>query len=178
MHRLPPLTLVLGGARSGKSAHAEQLVISAPAPWLYLATGQAFDDEMRERIAEHRKRRDSRWLTIDAPVELAAALRAQAGQRRAVLVDCLTLWLSNTMLAGHDVGVAVDDLVDALRHAQGPIVAVSNEVGLGIVPETALGRSFRDAQGALNQRVAAVADDVFFVAAGLPLTLKSGETPR
>jgi adenosylcobinamide kinase / adenosylcobinamide-phosphate guanylyltransferase len=168
---LSRLTLVLGGARSGKSAYAEGLVRPCAPPWTYLATAQAFDDEMRARIDQHRGRRDARWQTIEAPLELVEAISAPE-LPRPLLIDCLTLWLSNTLLAGADLTAASDRLIDALAAANGPIVAVSNEVGLGIVPDTPLGRQFRDAQGWLNQRVAAVADRVVLLAAGLPLTLK------
>ncbi|MFN3625537.1 MAG: bifunctional adenosylcobinamide kinase/adenosylcobinamide-phosphate guanylyltransferase [Hyphomicrobium sp.] len=166
---LPRLTLVLGGARSGKSHHAELLVMQTPAPWTYLATAEALDEEMRERIAHHRNRRDARWLTRDAPLDLPNVLAELSGP---VLVDCLTLWLSNVMLAERDVDAESEKLLGALAMAPGPVVAVSNEVGLGLVPETALGRAFRDAQGRLNQRIAAAADRVLFMAAGLPLSLK------
>ena len=168
---LSRLTLVLGGARSGKSAYAEGLVRPCAPPWTYLATAQAFDDEMRARIDKHRGRRDARWQTIEAPLEVVEAISAPE-LPRPLLIDCLTLWLSNTLLAGADLTAASDRLIDALEAANGPIVAVSNEVGLGIVPDTPLGRQFRDAQGWLNQRVAAVADRVVLLAAGLPLTLK------
>ena len=164
------LTLVLGGARSGKSRHAEMLVQRHPPPWTYIATAEEFDDEMRARIADHRSRRDANWQTIEAPRELADALRTRAG--RIVLVDCLTLWLSNILLAGRDIETDFDRLLAALAARSGPLLLVSNEVGLGIVPDNALARRFRDAQGNLNQRVAAIADDVVFMAAGLPLVLK------
>lgn len=141
----------------------------APAPWTYVATAEALDEEMRARIAHHRSRRDARWKTVDLPLDLAVALAGIAGP---VLIDCLTLWLSNVMLAGRDVEEESEALVASLADTSGPIVAVSNEVGLGLVPETALGRAFRDAQGRLNQRVAAAADRVIFMAAGLPLNLK------
>lgn len=171
-NRLPRLTLVLGGARSGKSRYAEDLIQGAAPPWVYIATAEALDDEMRERIAQHRDRRDGRWLTIDAPRDLAGAIAKADGEGRPILIDCLTLWLSNTLLADADVEKACEDLTAVLAKARGPIVAVSNEVGFGLVPETPLGRRFRDAQGRLNQRVAKVADRVMLVAAGLPLTLK------
>lgn len=166
---LPRLTLVLGGARSGKSRYAEQLVMRAPAPWTYVATAEAWDEEMRARIEEHRGRRDGRWHTLDAPLALAETVASLKG---ATLIDCLTLWLSNVMLAGRDVQEECDRLVAALARAPGPLVLVSNEVGLGLVPETPLGRAFRDAQGRLNQQVAAAAERVVFMAAGLPLSLK------
>lgn len=169
MSELPRLTLVLGGARSGKSRYAERLVMRAPSPWTYVATAEALDEEMRERIAHHRDRRDARWQTRDVPLELAAEVERFEGP---TLIDCLTLWLSNVMLAGRNVEAESERLIGALSVARQPIVAVSNEVGLGLVPETPLGRAFRDAQGRLNQRVAAVADHAVFMAAGLPLRLK------
>lgn len=166
---LPRLTLVLGGARSGKSRYAEELVLRADPPWTYVATAEALDDEMRERIAHHRDRRGADWHTLDAPLDLLGAIGRLPG---AALIDCLTLWLSNVMFAGRDVEAESERLLAALASAPGPLVVVSNEVGLGIVPETPLGRAFRDAQGRLNQRVAAAADRVVFMAAGLPLSLK------
>ena len=169
---LPRLTLVLGGARSGKSRHAEGLVTAAAPPWIYVATAQAFDEEMTARIAEHRSRRADGWRTIEAPLDLAAAIAANGHSDQIMLIDCLTLWLSNVMLEGRDVDMACDTLVDALAALPGPIVAVSNEVGLGIVPDNALARRFRDAQGRLNQMVAARADRVVLMTAGLPLALR------
>ena len=166
---IPRLTLVLGGARSGKSRHAEELIMRAAAPWTYVATAEARDDEMRARIDQHRARRDANWHTLDAPLDLAGAIQSVAGP---ALIDCLTLWLSNVMLADRDVEAEIARLLAAFGSAPGPLVAVSNEVGLGLVPETPLGRAFRDAQGRLNQRVAAAADRVIFMAAGLPLNLK------
>ena len=167
---LPRLTLVLGGARSGKSRYAERLVTGLPAPWLYVATAEALDDEMAERIAHHRARRDEGWTTVDAPRDLASALRSAPAS--AILIDCLTLWLTNVMLGGGDVAREQDVLLDALGQARVPVVAVSNEVGLGIVPENALARAFRDAQGRLNAAVAERADRVVLMAAGLALPLK------
>jgi adenosylcobinamide kinase/adenosylcobinamide-phosphate guanylyltransferase len=162
------LTFLLGGARSGKSAYAEKLATALPAPWTYIATAQACDDEMAERIALHRARRGEGWSTVDAPLELAQALRA-VPDGRPVLVDCLTLWFSNHMLAEHDLDALSVELESALSAPRGPWFVVSNEVGLGIVPDSALGRRFRDAQGRLNQRIAALADRVFFMVAGLPM---------
>jgi len=164
-------TLVLGGARSGKSRHAEGLIEAAPGPWTYIATAQAFDDEMRARIALHRARRSSDWITIDAPIELPQAMRA-APQGRPILVDCLTLWLTNLMLSDADVSAARADLLGACRDAQGPLVLVSGEVGLGVVPENALARRFRDELGALNQALAQAAEHVVLTVAGLPLKVK------
>ena len=167
----PRLTLVLGGARSGKSRHAEGLVQAHPAPWLYVATAQAFDDEMGERIALHRSRRPEGWITRDAPLDLAAAIR-EAEPGRAVLVDCLTLWLTNVMLAERDVAADIADLEAACAGAPGPLVLVSNEVGLGIVPDNALARRFRDQAGLLHQRLATRADRVVLAVAGFPLIVK------
>lgn len=163
------LTLILGGARSGKSRRAEALLTARPPPWTYIATAEAFDAEMEARIAEHRARRAEGWVTLDAPRALPEAL---ARARPPVLVDCLTLWLSNLMLAGADTGAATDALEAALRARTGPVVLVSNEVGQGIVPATPLGRRFRDAQGLLNQRMAALADHAELVVAGIPLKVK------
>ncbi len=164
------VTLVLGGARSGKSRHAEAIVTALPGPWSYIATAQALDDEMRVRIALHQARRGAGWRTMEAPLKLADALRAACGAP--ALVDCLTLWLSNLMLGGHDVEAATRALDIALAERVAPTVLVANEVGLGIVPDNALARAFGDAAGLLNQRMAARAEAVVFVAAGLPLRLK------
>lgn len=169
---LPHLTLVLGGARSGKSRRAESLITAGQPPWIYVATAQAFDQEMTARIAEHRARRAAGWTTIETTTDLPAVMTKLAHSDAPLLIDCLTLWLSNVMLAGQDVTAACRALLDALAAAKGPIVAVSNEVGLGIVPDNALARAFRDAQGRLNQDVAGLADRVILMAAGLPLTLK------
>jgi adenosylcobinamide kinase/adenosylcobinamide-phosphate guanylyltransferase len=165
------LTLVLGGARSGKSRHAETLITALPPPWLYVATAQAFDDEMARRIAEHRARRGAGWQTVEAPRNLPQALD-EAPTRTPILVDCLTLWLSNLLLAAADIDQECDSFQAALSRRNGPTVLVANEVGLGIVPDNALARRFRDAAGRLNQQMAGRADRVFFVAAGLPLQLK------
>lgn len=167
----PGLTLVLGGARSGKSRFAEAAVTALPAPWLYLATAEAGDEEMRARIADHRSRRAEGWVTSEVPLDLADALLSLP-EGRPVLVDCLTLWLSNALLAGRDLDAESRRLADVLSRPRGPWVAVSNEVGLGIVPDNALARQFRDAAGWLNQRVAARADSVFLTVAGIPLRLK------
>ena len=168
---MPSLTFILGGARSGKSAHAEALLRRLPPPWTYIATSQAFDDEMRARIAAHRARREDGWRTVEAPLDLPGALRKAAGAP--VLVDCLTLWLTNLMLGGHDRPGAQAALDAALEERGAPTVLVSNEVGLGIVPEHALARAFRDEAGRLHQRLAARADSVIMMVAGLPLTVKA-----
>ena len=170
--RLPALTLVLGGARSGKSRYAERLITGAAQAGTYIATGEAGDAEMAARIAHHRARRTDFWRTVETPLDLAAAILAQADPARPVLVDCLTLWVSNLLGAGRIVEHESEALLGALRDARGPVVLVANEVGLGLVPETPLGREFRDEAGRLNQAVAALADRVVFVAAGLPLVLK------
>jgi adenosylcobinamide kinase/adenosylcobinamide-phosphate guanylyltransferase len=172
---LPRLTLVLGGARSGKSRHGEALVESQPGACVYLATAEARDAEMAARIRAHRARRGARWRTVEAPLDLIGELAGAARPDGAVLVDCLTLWLSNLMDAGRDVAAESEALTAALPNLAGPAVLVSNEVGLGIVPDNALARRFRDAAGALHQSIAALASSVVFVTAGLPLILK-GET--
>lgn len=165
-------TLVIGGARSGKSAYAENLVAALPQPWIYVATAQAFDAEMARRIAEHRERRGSGWTTIETPIELAARLVSADILARPVLVDCLTLWVSNLMHAERNVSEACDALCDALSKRRADTVLVSNEVGLGIVPDNALARAFRDEAGRVNQRVAAAAQRVVFMVAGLPMVVK------
>lgn len=165
------VTVILGGARSGKSHFAESFVASLPRPWVYVATAEAHDDEMAARIAEHRARRDAGWQTIEAPSELPEAVRA-APKEAVVLVDCLTLWLSNIMHGPFDIDRAMGQLEEALHTRENATVLVSNEVGLGLVPETPLGRAFRDAQGRLNQRIAAIANRVVLVVAGQPLIVK------
>lgn len=167
----PQLTLVLGGARSGKSRYAEQAVMASPEPWTYIATAEAFDDEMRARIAEHRGRRGGQWQTVEAPLDLAGAIAA-APPAQAVLVDCLTLWLNNLMFKNCDIDAETQRLETALAARQSPSVLVSNEVGSGIVPDNAEARRFRDLQGRLNQRIAARADRVVLLVAGLPMMVK------
>lgn len=165
------LTFLIGGARSGKSRHAETLVTAHPAPWGYIATAEAYDDEMRERIALHRSRRGEGWTTIDAPLDLFGAIETLP-DGQPLLVDCLTLWLTNHMLAEHDVEAECRRLADVLSRPRGPWFVVSNEVGQGIVPDNALARRFRDGAGQLNQQVAAVAETVLLMVAGLPLKVK------
>ena len=169
---LPAVTLILGGARSGKSRHAEALVIGAASAATYIATAESGDAEMAARIAEHRARRGASWRTVEAPLDLAQAILVHAEPARPILVDCLTLWLSNLLLAGRVVEHEAETLCAALREARGPVVLVANEVGMGLVPDTPLGRRFRDAAGRLNQQVAGLADRVVLVAAGLQLVLK------
>jgi len=169
------ITLVLGGARAGKSAYAERLIADALAPGqtaLYLATAEVRDDEMAERIAQHRARRGPAWETREVPLELPDALDTAGRSGQPVLVDCLTLWVSNLLGADRDVAAAAGALIDAIRDVSGPLALVSNEVGLGIVPDNALARAFRDHVGRLHQSIAHVADRVVFIAAGLPLVLK------
>lgn len=170
----PNLMLILGGARSGKSRYAEGLIAALPPPWnppwIYVATAEPGDGEMRARIAAHRARRGPSWQTVEAPQELAEAVIL--AQPAPVLVDCLTLWLSNLMLIDADIEAETVRLERALEAATAPVILVSNEVGSGIVPEHPLGRSFRDLQGALNQRIAARADRVVLMVAGLPLAVK------
>jgi adenosyl cobinamide kinase/adenosyl cobinamide phosphate guanylyltransferase len=170
MSSVPKLTLILGGARSGKSRYAESLIAALPPPWIYIATAEAGDEEMATRIESHRERRGAHWRTVEAPRALASALVA-CGETP-VLVDCLTLWLSNLMLADADIEVETTQLEKALGAASGPVVVVANEVGSGIVPSSPLGRKFRDAQGVLNQRIAARAERVILMVAGLPLAVK------
>ena len=165
------MTLVLGGARSGKSRHAEAVVTAMPGPWIYVATAEPFDDEMKTRIAEHRNRRGDGWLTVEAPLDLAGALEG-APADTAVLVDCLTLWLNNLMYKNRDVEAEAARLEATLAARRGLVVLVSNEVGTGIVPDNAEARRFRDLQGRLNQRIAARADHVVFMVAGLPMVVK------
>ncbi len=179
------VTLVLGGARSGKSSYAESL---AHGRKVYIATAQAFDDELRERIAKHQEQRGDGWETVEAPLDLANTLNSLSPSSRrkpgpmaetsantkvdTVLIDCITVWLGNLMHHGKDIRAEVAALCDALKSTTADIVIVSNEVGLSIVPENPMARKFRDEQGLANQRLAEVADHVVFVAAGLPLKLK------
>lgn len=164
---LADLTLVLGGARSGKTARA---LLLTPAPRAYVATAEAHDSEMTDRIAAHKAERGEDWDLIEAPIDLVGAVRAADG--RALLIDCLTLWLSNLMAADRDIAAETDALIEALNETSAPVILVSNEIGLGLVPMEPLSRRFRDEQGRLNQRIAAAATRVEFIAAGLPLRLK------
>ena len=164
--------LVLGGARSGKSRHAQEWIEQFPGRLAYIATAQALDGEMAERIARHQADRAGNWHTTEAPIDLPTAIIKAARGNDAILVDCLTLWLSNLVLTDADIPAATVALLDAVRTCQTPLALVANEVGFGIVPQNALARRFRDEAGHLNQKVAEVADEVRLVAAGLPLRLK------
>ena len=168
----PYVTLILGGARSGKSAHGEACAERRSGALVYIATAEAGDDEMASRIAAHRARRGPRWTTVEEPLELVDALERAATPNGAVLVDCLTLWLANLIAAGRDVAAETDALAATLASLPGAVLLVSNEVGLGIVPDNARARAFRDHAGRLHQRIASAADRVLFMAAGLPLFLK------
>lgn len=163
--------LITGGARSGKSTIAEARVLGMAPRATYIATAEIRDTEMAERIAAHQARRGDEWHSHPAPLDLVAALTATDG-RGPRLVDCLTLWLTNLMLGGHDWELAAQGLVRTLPRQSDPVVIVTNEVGAGIVPDNALARRFRDAAGLMNQQVAAVADEVILAVAGLPLRLK------
>lgn len=165
------VTLLLGGARSGKSRRALQLAEAAAPTRTFIATAEPLDDEMASRIAKHQADRGEGWATCEAPTDLVEALQRTVEPGHVVLVDCLTLWLSNLMHHDRNVDEEIRQLIDALA-LPGELILVSNEVGLGLVPGTPLGRSFRDQQGWLNQAVAEVSDRVEFVAAGLPLVLK------
>ncbi len=172
------VALVLGGARSGKSRHGQALAERSGRERVFLATAQALDDEMRERIRRHREDRDESWRTREEPLDLVGALREEAAPARIVLVDCLTLWLSNLMHAGRSPEDEIAALTQALTKLRGPTILVSNEVGLGLAPMTPLGRDFRDWQGRLNSEVAGVADVVVAMNAGLPSLLKPAPMPE
>ena len=165
-------TLILGGARSGKSAHAEALALACGLEPVYLATAEPRDSEMTARIAAHQRQRGPAWRTVDAPVELSSTLADQCTPGTVVLVDCLTLWLSNIMAADRNPTVEIENLCTIATDLPGHIVFVANEVGLGIVPDNPMARAFRDHAGILNQQLAASVDKAVFIAAGLPITLK------
>jgi adenosylcobinamide kinase/adenosylcobinamide-phosphate guanylyltransferase len=169
----PKLSLIVGGARSGKSRLAEKLAHAAGLPRHYIATAEIWDEEMRARIAQHIADRGGDWVTHEAPRDVAGALGRADG---VVLIDCATLWLTNVMLGGGDIQAEMAGLLAAIAGHQGPVIVVSNEVGWGIVPDNKLSRDFRDAQGRLNQRLAEAADLVCGVMAGLPMVLK-GQLP-
>ena len=166
--------LILGGARSGKSRHAQALADASGRERVFIATARAGDAEMIARIERHRQDRDDRWRLIEEPSDLVGALRRARGPDGIVLVDCLTFWLFNLIEAGRDISAETARLADEIGRRAGPIIFVSNEVGFGIVPATELGRRFRDEQGLLNQAMARVCEQVTLVVAGLPLVLKGG----
>lgn len=169
--------LVLGGARSGKTGFAERLAMRAGSKPAYLATAQALDAEMRDRVQSHKEQRQGRFATIEEPLELAAAIRTAARSHDVILVDCLTLWITNLIVANRDVAAAVEELLVTLADVKSTrVILVSNEVGLGIVPDNAMARMFRDLAGSAHQRLADICDDVYFVVAGLPMVLK-GDPP-
>ena len=170
--------LVLGGARSGKTALAERLALAGSKSPAYLATAEALDDEMLERVAAHQRSREGRFATIEEPLELPQALFAAAQSHDVILVDCLTLWITNLLSMERDVADEVDTLVEVLEAIEtSKVVIVSNEVGLGIVPDNALARTFRDLTGAAHQELAGMCDHVYFVTAGLPVVVK-GDPPK
>lgn len=166
-----PSILIGGGSRSGKSRYALEVARRYGGRFAFIATAQAFDDEMRERIARHREERGPEFTTVEVPVELAAALRTATGYD-AIIVDCLTLWLSNLLLAERDLNAATVELARVAASLQTPVILVTNEVGCGIVPDNPLARQFRDAAGRLNQQIAAAAAEVYFMAFGLSLRMK------
>lgn len=168
---LPALTLVIGGAASGKSAFAENILENSGLPLVYLATARIWDNETKTRVDRHVARRDDRWTTISEPLDLAPVLAARSGDE-AVLLDCATMWLTNLMMDERDLEQAPDMLLGALGASPAPVVVVTNEVGQGIVPDNAMARTFREAQGRLNIALAAQADRVIQVVAGLPNILK------
>lgn len=168
--------LVIGGARSGKSRYAEALAASWTGPKIYFATAEPGDEEMAARIEAHRARRAKEWRTVTALLNLPDALREVSDEEPFILIDCLTIWLSNVFLAENDCAAAVEDLLEALAHTNGMTVLVSNDVGGGVVPDNALARRFRDIAGETNQKVAAIVDEVVLVTAGLPQILKSSSS--
>jgi len=169
------ITLILGGTRSGKSSFAQKLAEESENQLVYIATAEAFDQEMAERIKRHQHDRGPDWQTIEESRDIAATIAARSSPQVTILVDCLTIWLSNLMLTDTDIEAASEKLIDALKAAPGSVILVSNEVGSGIVPESPLGRKFRDEAGRMNQRVAAVSNNVALIVAGLPLWLKSSQ---
>ena len=168
----PGVVLVLGGARSGKSAFAERLVTETGLSRHYLATGRAWDEEMRERIARHQSDRGEGWQTHEEPVELVARLETLDDPANVILVDCLTLWVANLMMEERVMAEEFARLAAFVPRARAKLVLVSNEVGLGIVPENRMARDFRDHSGRLHQAIAQSAAEVYFIAAGLPLKMK------
>ncbi|HQZ13463.1 MAG TPA: bifunctional adenosylcobinamide kinase/adenosylcobinamide-phosphate guanylyltransferase [Devosia sp.] len=170
--------LILGGARSGKTGFAERLAMRLGKRPAYLATATALDDEMRDRVRAHQAQRSAHFTTLEEPINLPAAIAASARQNDVILVDCLTLWITNLLGAGIDVAAAVDELTSVLSKVEtARVILVSNEVGLGIVPDNPLARTFRDLAGAAHQRLAEICDDAYFVVAGMPMVLKGDPPP-
>ena len=177
------IQFVLGGARSGKSEFAEKLALASfaampadSARLVYLATAEAFDDEMQARIDLHKARRSADWQLCDAPIDLPAMIRAHDGRDATLLVDCTSVWITNLLINGKDIQSYCDDFIDALETASGKIIVVASETGLGIVPDNKLSRQFRDANGKTNQAIAQIANCVFFLVAGIVQKIKSTET--
>lgn len=170
-------TLILGGARSGKSSYAERLCEKTGLDLVYIATGEASDKEMQKRIEHHKKNRGDKWVTIEEPVDISSMITLHSNKNTVILVDCLTIWLSNLMYRKSNIQEETDVLINAIKKAPGPVFLVSNEVGQGIVPENALARDFRDEAGRLNQKMAAATQNVDFILAGLPLSLKKNGQP-
>lgn len=168
----PRSTLILGGARSGKSAFAENMATNSGLNLVYLATGQAYDGEMQDRISKHQTSRGNGWHTIEEPLKLLGILQAEVGPDRIILVDCLTLWISNLMMADKEIETEIDNLCSGLKDLRGPVLFVSNEVGQGIVPDNAMARAFRDHAGRLHQAIATQVEAVYFITAGLSQKLK------
>ena len=177
------IQFVLGGARSGKSEFAEKLALESfsamstnSARLVYLATAEAFDDEMQTRIDLHKARRSADWQLCDAPINLPAMIRAHDGKEATLLVDCTSVWITNLLINEKDIQLYRDNLIDALGTASGKIIVVASETGLGIVPDNKLSRQFRDANGKTNQAVAQIANCVFFLVAGIVQKIKSTES--
>ena len=170
--------LVFGGARSGKSTRAETLVLESGLRPIYVATAGVRDGEMADRVHHHRERRGPEWSLVEEQIDIADVILSKASQQSVVLIDCLTLWLANLTFGDHNIDVETERTCAALKVAPGPVVLVSNELGMGIVPENKLSRDFRDNQGRLNQKIAETVDAVEFVAAGQPIRLKPAATPR
>ena len=167
------ITLILGGARSGKSAHGEMLALQDFSSPIYIFTAQAWDDEMKSRIKTHKKRREGKnWKDIEAPIELGTAIKNNAISNNCILVDCLTLWLTNILLAGQDIDDAINELLLTIKACPGEIILISSEVGLGIVPENSIARRFRDLSGKLHQKLAMEAENVLLMVAGIPMVVK------
>ncbi|MDI2090920.1 bifunctional adenosylcobinamide kinase/adenosylcobinamide-phosphate guanylyltransferase [Commensalibacter oyaizuii] len=164
------ISFILGGAKSGKSGYAEEQIMQLPAPWIYLATGRAWDDEMQQKIINHQKRRGQGWQTIEVPIQIAKAL--QQLNKEPVLIDCLTLWLTNLMMDHYHIDNEIEILLSGLKAYQGDIVIVSNEVGQGIVPIDPMARAFRNHAGVLHQKVAKIADRFTCIIAGYPVFIK------